>query len=76
MDKRIFELALRGLEADRQKIEQEIQEIKRQLVKGAGPGGSHPAKRKRRHMSAALKKAQSKRMKAYWAKRKKAEKQG
>lgn len=73
MEKRILELALKGLDGDRQRIEQEIQEITAQLAKGATAGRGR-RRQKRRHMSAALKKAQSKRMKAYWAKRKKAEK--
>ncbi len=86
-DRRILELALKGLEAEREVIASEIAELRAKL-------GGKIATRKRRRatkaikkeviktvkqkvasakkMSAAQKKAISKRMKAFWARRKKA----
>ena len=75
--KRLKELAVRGLEAERARIEQEIRELTHESAgKGAGPksAGTTTAKRAGRGMSAASRKAHSARMKAYWAKKKAAAK--
>ncbi|MBI4457221.1 MAG: hypothetical protein HY644_15180 [Acidobacteria bacterium] len=69
--KRLLELALKGLESERARINQEIAEIAREL---AGDGSIRPKTTKRRRMSPAQKKAHSLRMKAYWAAKKKAQK--
>lgn len=80
--KRLKELAVRGLEAERSRIEQEIKELTLEsagMGVGRTPGpkgaGTTPAaKRARRGMSAARRKAHSEKMTAYWAKKKAAAK--
>ena len=72
--KRLIELALHTLKAQKEKIELEI----RALSKGVGgaikslrtPTPAVPTKPKRAPRSAAARKAHSERMIAYWAKRK------
>jgi hypothetical protein len=70
--------ALAELEADRRRIERQIAALRTALGEnGGGRRGRPPAgkrktttkRRKRRGMSAAQRKIVSKRMKAYWAKR-------
>ena len=73
MDKRLIELALEALEARKAAIDAEISNIRTQI------GGRSIAKasflemgqmrKKRGPQSRAARKAQSERMKAYWAKR-------
>ena len=69
-NKRLVELALLGLRAERERIDQEINELKKSL-------GSGRSSRKltvtgaRRPMTDAQKKAISQTMKKYWSKRKK-----
>jgi hypothetical protein len=74
MDKRVIELALETLEAKRSALDTEIADLRSQLNPVRRPRAKSavteaPA-RKRRPRSAAARKAQSLRMKAYWAKRK------
>jgi len=77
MDKRILELALETLEKQKAAIDAEIADI-RSRISGAGRSGTAqaaaPAASSPRTMSAAQRKAVSKRMKAYWGKRKAAAK--
>lgn len=73
MDKRILELALETLVSRRNAIEAEIAEIRAEL-EGRPPSVGPSSKaasvtRRRRPRTAAERKAQSQRMKAYWAKR-------
>jgi len=66
MENRIIELALQALEAKKAAVEKEIDELKAELAK------ARPKPAKGRGMpprSLAARKAQSERMKAYWAKR-------
>ncbi|MBI2822883.1 MAG: hypothetical protein HYX74_11735 [Acidobacteria bacterium] len=71
-NRRLLELALKGLEAERRKIDQEIAEIAGRL-RSRARGVHAAAKPVRRGMSAARRKAVSRAMKAWWA-QKKAEK--
>jgi hypothetical protein len=77
---RLFELALKGLEAERHRIDQEIREIRNQLGIGYVRSLSIPAAptrratkatapRKRGKMSAAQRKAISQAMRRTWAER-------
>jgi hypothetical protein len=73
MDNRILELALETLIARRTSIEAEIAAIRAEL-EGHAPSIGVPAQtasisRRRRARTPAERKAQSRRMKAYWAKR-------
>ena len=67
--------ALGELEAERSRIERQIAGLKAALGESVGarrgrpPGATAVKRRKRKGMSAAQKAAVSKRMKAYWAKR-------
>lgn len=71
MDKRILELAVEALEGQKARLETEIEAIRMQLKGGlARPATTAPAAGKRRSRTAAERKAQSERMKAYWASRK------
>jgi hypothetical protein len=68
--KRLRELALEGLQAQKEKIELEI----RALTKAVGAfastiTGGHALEKKRKRRTAAQRKAQAARMKAYWAER-------
>jgi hypothetical protein len=71
MDKRIFELAVEALRERKAQVEAEIELIRAEL----GGRISHvtiavPGTARRRRRTAAQRKAQSERMKAYWAARK------
>jgi hypothetical protein len=73
MSQRLIELALEALEQRRAKLDAEIAEIRSQ-IRGRAAGAEAPAAtpragKKRGPQSKAAKKAQSERMKAYWAKR-------
>lgn len=72
-DRRILELALKGLEAERARVDEEIAEIRVRLEGSAQPAAKKTArkKRRRRKMSAAQRKAISERMKKTWAARRK-----
>ena len=68
---RLIELALKGLEAERAKIDDEIAQIKSQFssrpaAAGAGPGAAKP-QRKRRTMSAEARRKISEAMKRRYA---------
>ncbi len=66
MEKRIIELALEALETKKAAVEKEIEGLKAELMKAR----RKPAKgRSIPHRSLRGRKAQSERMKAYWAKR-------
>ena len=72
-NRRLMELAVRGLETERERVEKEIAQLRAQLGQGkpaVKAAAKKPTKRKGRKMSAAAKKAVSERMKAWWAKRK------
>ena len=74
--------ALRKLEADRARVGGQIASLEQalravggqQVSRSAGPADTTP--RKRRSMSAAARKAVSRRMKTYWAKRRRAKAKG
>jgi hypothetical protein len=73
MSQRLIELALEALELRRAKLDAEIAEIRSQ-IRGRAAAAETPARaarpgKKRGPQSRAAKKAQSERMKAYWAKR-------
>jgi hypothetical protein len=74
MEKRILELAVEALEGQRALLSAEIEMIRTQMGSGAKAKpnlkGAHAGKRKAR--SAAQRQAQSEKMIAYWAARKKA----
>lgn len=70
-DKRLLELALIGLQAEKEKIDGEIARIQAQLrgrgkARGTAKAAGGGRRRKKRNFSAAARKAQSLRMKAYW----------
>jgi hypothetical protein len=68
MEKRILELALEALQAQKQAIEAEIEQLNGGIkVQAPQPGSAAPGRRTR---SAAQRKAHSERMKAIWAARK------
>jgi hypothetical protein len=75
MADRLVELALEALEARRAVIEAEIQKLRSALPKprrrgrGAEEGYQRISKARRRGRSAAARKAQSQKMKEYWARR-------
>jgi uncharacterized protein YdaU (DUF1376 family) len=74
-DKRILELALKGLEAEAKRIDEEIVQVRQQLERAYHPGataGKMAAPRRRRKMSAAARKLISQRMREVWAERRKA----
>ena len=73
MENRIIELALEALESKKAAVEMEIEGLKAELAK------ARPKPAKRRGVpsrSLAARKAQSERMKAYWARRRAAEAAG
>ena len=76
---RLLEMALRGLEAERGRINQEIEEIQMELRAGgkitAARSSSQAARRKPK-FSVAERRRRAERMRQYWAKRKAAEKTG
>ena len=59
--------ALRELAAERQRVARQIGAV--QLVLNGGRSVARPARRRKSKMSAAARAAVSRRMKAYWAKR-------
>jgi hypothetical protein len=74
---RLLELALKGLEAERQRIDEEIADIRQQIGNGAG---RQPAARtqaaaapRKNRLSAAGRKAISNALKRRWAEKRKAE---
>jgi hypothetical protein len=73
MADRLVELALEALEARKAVIEAEIRKLRSGLPRGRGrvTGGGKTAisKARRRGRSAAARKAQSQKMKEYWARR-------
>lgn len=71
MDKRILELAVEALQERKAKVEAEIESIQAELGGGIRkPKIAVPRVAKRRRRTVAQRKAQSERMKAYWAARK------
>ncbi len=71
MDKRILELAVEALEGQKTRLEAEIEEIRIQLRGGSERSlTTAPAAGRRRRRTAAERKAQSARMRAYWAAKK------
>ena len=75
--KRLLELAAERLEVERQRIGEELAEIKAELgfEKSAPKTKTRTRKRRSLKLSAKEHKARSDRMKKYWAERKKKEKQ-
>ena len=71
MDRRILELAMEALLQKKAQVDREIAEVSSLLGKSA-PTATAKAVGKRRKLTAAERRAISKRMKAAWAKRKKA----
>jgi hypothetical protein len=73
MDKRLIELALEALEVRKAALDAEIAKMRSQLggrvVATKAPAAKLPGKKKRGPQSKSARKAQSERMKAYWAKR-------
>jgi len=73
MDKRLIELALEALELRKAALDDEIAKMRSQLggraVAAKIPAAKLPGKKKRGPQSKSARKAQSERMKAYWAKR-------
>jgi hypothetical protein len=74
---RLLELALKGLEAERKRVDDEIRQL-RQQVRGTEEiqqpqrtGSKMAAPRRRRKMSPAAKKLISQRMREVWAQRRK-----
>lgn len=74
IDRRILELALKGLEAERDRIASEIDELRARLGSAAKTAKrtTRRVRKKARKMTAAQRRAISKKMKAVWAERKKA----
>ncbi|MBZ5496602.1 MAG: hypothetical protein LAP85_09380 [Acidobacteriia bacterium] len=74
MDKRILELAIEALQGRRVAVAAEIDWIRTQLkggVKAKGPATAAPAAGRRKARTAAQRKAQSEKMRAYWAAKRK-----
>jgi hypothetical protein len=74
MDKKILELALEALELRKASIDSEIAAIRAEMSSRTKPAAAAPRTKtaptkKRGPKSKAAKKAQSERMKAYWAKK-------
>jgi len=70
MEKRILELALEALQGQIAVVEADIEWVRAQLsggIRADQPATLTPAVRKRRGRTAAQRKAQSEKMKAYWA---------
>jgi hypothetical protein len=76
--KRLLELAIKGLEVERERIDQELVQLRQQLSGTKGTNQLRPtaskmrAPRKQREMSASARKQISKRMREVWAERRKA----
>lgn len=82
-EKRLLELALKGLEAERTRIDQEMAAIRSQLSGTNAPAARRKKTRRKkatrkkatgRRMSAARRKALSESMKKAWARRKRGQK--
>ena len=77
---RLLELALKGLEAERQRIDEEISDIRQQLDGGgrkpAAQTQAAAAPRKKNRLSAAGRKAISDALKRRWAEKRRAEARG
>jgi hypothetical protein len=73
MDKRLIELALEALEVRKAALDAEIAKMRSQrggrAVVAKAPAARMPGSKKRGPQSRSARKAQSERMKAYWAKR-------
>ena len=69
--RRLLELAIAGLEAQRDRIDEELSQLRRQTG-SAQAGKPRPAKKRGRKRTAAEKKAHSEKMKAIWAAKKRA----
>jgi hypothetical protein len=73
MDKRLIELAIEALEVRKAALDDEMAKMKLQLggrlVSAKAPAAKPSGKKKRGPQSRSARKAQSERMKAYWAKR-------
>lgn len=69
MEIRLLELALKGLELERARIEQEIEELSSQL-RGKAPKAGAVTVKKSSKRSAAARKAHSEAMRRYWARKK------
>ena len=67
--RRLHELAISGLEAQRDSIEEELAQLRRQA--GARPPTKASGKNRGRKRTAAERKAHSERMKAIWAAKRK-----
>ena len=67
--KRLLELALKGLEAERNRIDEEIADIQQRLRRGAAPQATPAAVRRRGRLTAAGRKKISETMKRRWAER-------
>ena len=76
--KRLLELAIKGLEVERERIDEELLQLRQQLNGTKGPqyaqraATKRAAPRQKRKMSAAAKRQISKRMREIWAQRRKA----
>jgi len=64
---RLVQLAIKGLEAERARIEDELQALRKQAGRGGGSDALTPSGRPRRKMSAAAKKKISEAMKRRYA---------
>lgn len=79
--KRLLELALHRLNDERERVSQDLEKIQSELVSANFSRSSRTGapkkkrRRKRRPMTTQERKAHSKRMKQYWAERKRREKQ-
>ena len=74
-ERRLLELAMAGLEAQRDRIEDELAQLRRRVGGGSTAASTGKKGRRRgRKRTAAEKKAHSERMKAIWAARKRAKK--
>ncbi len=69
--KRLLELAFTKLEEERDRIDSELADIKREL---RAESGKKPVGRKKQRFSAKERKARPERMKKYWADRKRKKK--
>jgi hypothetical protein len=76
---RTLRLALRQLERERDALDQKIAALRTVVAPESGlrrPGEERTGRRRHKRMSAAARKAISRRMKKYWAGRRKAQKRG
>ncbi|MBI4456947.1 MAG: hypothetical protein HY644_13775 [Acidobacteria bacterium] len=69
--RKLLKLAFKGLQVEREQIEQEISEIRAQLRRGQ-LGGKAVLPGRKNLLSVAARRAISEGMRAYWARRKKA----